>query len=230
MRLLLVEDNRQLNTLLKQSLQTCGYAVDSAFDGNQGLELALIMPYDLIILDILLPGYNGIVICKKLRTNGIDTPILMLTARDGVEDRVRGLDSGADDYLIKPFETNELLARLRALLRRNSPQKSGTLHADDLLADPATRMVERAGKRIELTARSFSLLEYFMRHPNQVLTRELVAEHLWSYDMVGTLNAVDVAVRRLRRHIDEPFEHKMIETVRGVGYRLRVSRRQIKGE
>ncbi len=221
MRLLLVEDNRQLNALLKNSLQKNGYAVDCAFDGMLGLELAQTAPYDLIILDILLPRYDGLAVCKKLRARGINTPILMLTARDGVDDRVRGLDSGADDYVIKPFEMTELTARIRALLRRNSVQKSGILQVGDLLADPATRTVERAGRRIELTARSFSLLEYFMRHPNQVLTRELVAEHLWSYEIVGTLNAVDVAIRRLRRHIDEPFEHKMLETVRGVGYRLR---------
>nr|BBH86192.1 DNA-binding response regulator [Thermosporothrix sp. COM3] len=221
MRILLVEDNYQLHQLLKKSLQNEGYAVDDAFDGLAGLEYAEIGPYDAIILDILLPNKDGLSICRTLRSQGKRTPILMLTARDAVSDRVKGLDSGADDYLVKPFDMSELLARLRALLRRDAPDKSGVLRVGDLIADPATHYVERAGCPIVLSTRGFSLLEYFMRHPNQVLTREMVSEHLWSYDVIGTLNAVDVAVRRLRRQIDEPFTFKMLETVRGAGYRLR---------
>ncbi|GCE45386.1 DNA-binding response OmpR family regulator [Thermosporothrix hazakensis] len=221
MRILLVEDNYQLHQLLKKSLQNEGYAVDDAFDGLAGLEYAEIGPYDAIILDILLPNKDGLSICRTLRSQGKRTPILMLTARDAVSDRVKGLDSGADDYLVKPFDMSELLARLRALLRRDAPDKSGVLRVGDLIADPATHYVEREGCPIVLSTRGFSLLEYFMRHPNQVLTREMVSEHLWSYDVIGTLNAVDVAVRRLRRQIDEPFTFKMLETVRGAGYRLR---------
>jgi len=221
MRILLIEDNHRLSQLLKTSLLHEGYAVDAVYDGQEGQQFAEATPYDVIILDVLLPVKNGLEVCRTLRRRRISTPILMLTARDTVADRVRGLDSGADDYLVKPFALSELLARLRALLRRDAPQKSALLSVGDLTADPATHIVERSGQRIELTARVFALLEYFTHHPNQVLTREMVAAHLWSYDVIGTLNAVDVAVRRLRRHIDEPFEVKLLETVRGVGYRLR---------
>lgn len=165
MRVLLIEDNRQLNQLLKKSLVREGYAVDVAFDGPDGQEFAEHMAYDLIILDVLLPGKNGLEVCRSLRSRKVGTPIIMLTARDTVEDRVRGLDSGADDYLVKPFETGELLARLRALLRRNVTHKSAVLCVADLVIDPATHLVERGGQQIVLTARIFALLEYFMRHP-----------------------------------------------------------------
>lgn len=221
MRLLIVEDNHRLNHVLHMSLTEAGYAVDAVFDGQEGQQFAESVTYDAIILDIMLPGKDGLAICRDLRQRGINAPILLLTARDTVQDRVRGLDSGADDYLVKPFAMSELLARLRALLRREASQKTAWLEVGDLRLDPATHRVERAGRRIELTTRLFVLLEYFMRHPNQVLTREMVESHIWSYDYTGTSNVVDVYVRRLRRQIDDPFEVKLLETVRGTGYRLR---------
>jgi DNA-binding response OmpR family regulator len=224
MRLLVVEDNRQLSAALERSLEDAGYVVDAAYDGAEGQALAEATAYDAIVLDILLPGKNGLEVCRELRARRINTPILMLTARDTVQDRVRGLDSGADDYLVKPFALSELLARLRALLRRESEQKGGWLEVGDLRLDPATRFVERAGRDIELTARQYALLEYFMRHPNQLLTREQIESHCWSYDFEATSNVVDVYVRRLRQQIDDPFDVKLLETVRGVGYRLRVPR------
>ncbi len=223
MRILLVEDNRRLSLSLKTSLIEEGYAVDAAYDGPEGLDLAAFTPYDVLILDVMLPGMNGLEVCQSLRRQGSKTPILLLTARDAVEDRVQGLDSGADDYMVKPFAMSELLARLRALLRREGSNKSSLLEVGDLVIDPATHFVERAGKDIKLTAREYTLLEYFMRHPNQLITREMVENHLWSYDFESISNVVDVYVRRLRRKIDDPFEDpKLLETVRGAGYRLRV--------
>lgn len=221
MRILLVEDNRRLNNSLRASLEEDGYAVDPAYDGQEGEELAELYPYDAIILDIMLPVKDGLEVCRQLRNKRINTPILMLTARDSVEDRVTGLDSGAEDYLVKPFAIEELRARLRALLRRDSPDKSGRLRVADLTLDPATHFVERDGKSIRLTAKEFSLLEYFMRNPNRVITREMAESHIWSYDFQAMSNVVDVYVRRLRRKIDDPFEVKLIETLRGTGYRLR---------
>ncbi|MBN9386657.1 MAG: response regulator transcription factor [Chloroflexi bacterium] len=223
MRVLLVEDNRRLSLSLKTSLIEEGYAVDTAYDGKEGLDLAVYTTYDVIILDVMLPGMNGLEVCQNLRRQAIKTPILLLTARDSVEDRVKGLDSGADDYLVKPFAMSELLARLRALLRREASSKSGLLQVGDLVIDPATHFVERNGQDIKLTAREYTLLEYFMRHPNQLITREMVENHLWNYEFESISNVVDVYVRRLRRKIDDPFEDpKMLETVRGAGYRLRV--------
>jgi DNA-binding response OmpR family regulator len=224
MRILVVEDNHRLSAALARSLDDAGYAIDTAFDGQQGLDLALAAPYDAIILDILLPIKHGLDVCCELRRARVNTPVLMLTARDAVEDRVRGLDAGADDYLVKPFALSELLARLRALLRRESPQKSGLLEVGDLRLDPATRFVERAGRGIELAAKQYALLELFMRHPNQILSREMIESHIWSYDFDATSNVVDVYVRRLRRQIDDPFELKLLETIRGAGYRLRAPR------
>jgi DNA-binding response OmpR family regulator len=221
LRILLVEDNRRLSNSLRMSLEEDGYAVDPAYDGQEGEELAEIYPYDAIILDIMLPIKDGLEVCRELRKKRINTPILMLTARDAVEDRVTGLDSGAEDYLVKPFALEELRARLRALLRRDSADKSGVLRVADLTLDPATHFVERDGKSIRLTAKEFSLLEYFMRNPNRVITREMAESHIWSYDFQAMSNVVDVYVRRLRRKIDEPFEVKLIETLRGTGYRLR---------
>lgn len=221
MRILLVEDDYHLNTSLKKSLEKEGYAVDVAFDGEDGLSWATQGIYDAIILDILLPRKDGVEVCRALRRLQIKTPILLLTARDAVEDRVRGLDSGADDYLVKPFALLELLARLRALLRRASDQKEGRLIVGDLCLDPATRRVERAGQPIELTMKEFALLEYFLRHPGQVLTREMIETHIWNYDFLSESNVVDACIRRLRRKIDDPFEIKFLETIRGAGYRLR---------
>jgi DNA-binding response OmpR family regulator len=221
MRILLIEDNRRLNHSLKMSLVDEGYAVDSAFDGEEGEELALSAPYDAIILDIMLPKKNGLEVCRDLRNQRVNIPILMLTARDAVEDRVAALDVGADDYLVKPFALEELRARLRALFRRESSDKTGLLTIADLKVDPATHFVERGGQTIELTAKEFALLEYFMRNPNRLITREMAESHVWDYDFQATSNVIDVYVRRLRRKVDDPFEEKLIETVRGAGYRLR---------
>ena len=221
MRILLVEDDHRLNQSLKLGLVDEGYAVDSAFDGLEGEAFAEAASYDAIILDIMLPHKDGILVCRSLRSQKINTPILMLTARDAIEDRVQGLDSGADDYLVKPFSLHELLARLRALMRRTAADKSGTLVLGDLLINPATHDVRRGEQFIKLNAKEFSLLEYFMRHPNQVLTRELIESHIWSYDFICASNVVDVYVRRLRRKIDDPFTIKFLETIYGVGYRLR---------
>jgi DNA-binding response OmpR family regulator len=220
MRILLIEDNRRLNTSLKTSLLDEGYAVDSAYDGEEGQELAEMAPYDAIILDIMLPKKDGLQVCRDLRKQRINTPTIMLTAKDTVEDRVQGLDNGADDYLIKPFAFQELRARLRALLRRDASDKSGTLTIADLVLDPAAHTVERSGQHIDLTAKEFSLLEYFMRNPNRLITRQMAETHIWSYDFDGTSNVVDVYIRRLRRKIDDPFDVKLLETLRGAGYRL----------
>jgi len=221
MRILLVEDNRRLSTSLKMSLEDDGYAVDAAYDGVEGQEFAEMTPYDLIILDIMLPRRDGWEVCRELRRQKLRTPILMLTARDAVEDRVKGLDSGADDYLVKPFAIEELRARMRALLRRDAEDKSGCLAVADLVLDPATHMVTRNGHTIDLTAKEFSLLEYLMRNPNWLITREMAESHVWSYDYDGASNVVDVYIRRLRRKVDDPFKVKLIETIRGNGYKLR---------
>jgi DNA-binding response OmpR family regulator len=225
-RVLLIEDNRRLSDSLRITLEEDGYAVDVAYDGLDGEEMGLVPSYDILILDIMLPGKDGLEVCRELRDRHITTPILMLTARDALDDRVLGLDSGADDYLVKPFEVDELRARLRALLRRDSSSKSGVLQVADLILDPAAHTVQRAGRPIELTAKEFSLLEYFLRHPNHLVTREKVEEHLWSYDHVIASNVVDVYVRRLRNKIDDPSEVKLLETLRGAGYRLRVPEKQ----
>ncbi|GAB4500485.1 MAG: response regulator transcription factor [Anaerolineales bacterium] len=221
MRILLVEDNRRLNDSLRLSLAEDGYAVDAAYDGQEGQELAEMTPYDLIILDVMLPRRDGIEVCRALREKRLRTPILMLTARDALEDRVLGLDSGADDYLVKPFEMKELRARLRALLRRDAQDKSGLLTLADLTLDPATHFVKRGATPIELTAREYALLEYLLRNPNRILTRQMIENHLWDYETSVASNVVDVYIRRLRRKIDDPFESKLIETLRGAGYRIR---------
>jgi len=221
-RILVVEDNKRLNDSLKLNLEDDGYVIDAAYDGLDGEEMALMGTYDIIILDIMLPEKDGLAVCRNLRNKRINTPILMLTARDALDDRVSGLDSGADDYLVKPFEIDELRARIRALLRRESPSKSGVLQVGDLSLDPATHVVERAGEPVDLTAKEYSLLEYFMRHPNHLISREMAESSLWSYDHVVSSNVVDVYIRRLRRKIDDPHDVKLFETVRGAGYRLRV--------
>jgi len=220
-RVLVVEDNRRLSAALESCLEDEGYAVDLAHDGQEALDYAGATPYDAIVLDVMLPRRDGIDVCRTLRGRRVNVPVIMLTAKDAVEDRVRGLDSGADDYLVKPFALDELRARLRALLRRKSEQKGALITVGDLCLNPATHEVRRAGRAIELTAREFALLDYFVRHPNQVMTREMVEAHIWSYDYEGSSNVVDVYVRRLRRKIDDPFVVKLIVTVRGVGYRLR---------
>ncbi len=223
MRILLIEDNRRLSESLRATLVDDGYAVDAAYDGIEGEEMAGFTPYDVIILDVLLPKRDGIEVCRSLRNQRVSTPILMLTARDGLDDRVLGLDSGADDYLVKPFELPELRARLRALMRRESGRKSGDLVVADLRLDPATHDAWRGDAALDLTAKEFSLLEYLMRNANRLVTREMVVSHLWDYDQMIASNVVDVHIRRLRRKVDDPYDIKLIETVRGAGYRLRAS-------
>lgn len=220
MRILVVEDNHRLSSSLQMNLAHEGYSVDTAYDGQEGQDLAELAPYDLILLDILLPKKDGLEVCRELRRRRMQTPILLLTARDSIDDRVQGLDCGADDYLVKPFAMRELLARLRALLRRNHPYTNGRLEIGDLVVDPVTHTVEREGRSIDLTPKEFALLEYFMYHPNQVVTREMIEQHIWNYDFECSSNVIDVYVRRLRRKIDDSFEVKLLATIRGIGYRL----------
>ncbi len=220
MRILLVEDNRRLSDSLRTVLTEDGYAVDAAYDGVEGEEMALLTAYDVIILDIMLPKRDGFEVCRSLRDQRVATPVIMLTARDAVDDRVSGLDSGADDYLVKPFEVKELRARLRALLRRDSSQKGPHLQVADLKLDPASHYAWRGSETLDLTAKDFALLEYLMRNTNRLVTREMVTQHLWDYDHNLSSNVVDVYIRRLRRKVDDPYPVKLIETIRGAGYRL----------
>ncbi len=220
MRVLVVEDERRIADFLKKGLSEQGDAVDLASDGEEALSWAAVAEFDTIVLDIMLPIRDGIEVCRLLRKKGVRTPILMLTARDAVEDRVLGLDSGADDYLVKPFAFAELLARLRALTRREPTPLGAVLRVGDLTLDTRTREASRAGGFIPLTSREYALLQYLMRHPNQVLTRTMIAEHVWNYDFDNATNVIDVHVRNLRRKIDEPHPDKLIQTVRGAGYRI----------
>ncbi len=221
MRILVIDDDRRLCTVIKRGLLEEAYAVDLAYDGEEGEYLAEVNPYDLIILDIMLPNKDGIQVCRELRAKKINTPILMLTAKDTVEDRVRGLDTGADDYLVKPFAFNELLARVRALLRREGTSKSSELLVGDLTLNALTRQIWRGKRPVELTTKEYVILEYLMRHPNVVVTRTMIEEHAWDYDFDSLSNLVDVYIRRLRRKIDNEREDSLIQTVRGAGYRLR---------
>ncbi len=221
MRVLLVEDEHKISAYVKRRLEESGYAVDSVFNGRDALDWADATSYDLIILDIMLPIVDGVTVCRELRQRGDVTPVLMLTARGEVDDRVDGLDAGADDYLAKPFAMKELLARLRALARRSSNHPtSPILSFADLSLDTRTHQVRRAGHLISLAIKEFSVLECLLREPERVLSRTQIAEHVWSYDTFNQSNVVDVYIRNLRRKIDDPFEKKLIHTVRGVGYRL----------
>jgi heavy metal response regulator len=220
MRVLVVEDERRIADFICKGLFEQGYAVDIAYDGDEALHWADVAEFDVIVLDVMLPVRDGIEVCRTLREKGQRTPILMLTARDAIEDRVRGLDSGADDYLVKPFAFAELMARLRALTRREPAAKGTVLHVADLVLDTTTREVSREGEHIELTTKEYALLEYLMRHPNQVLTRTMIAEHVWNYDFDNATNVIDVHIRNVRRKIDDPFPTKLIHTVRGAGYRI----------
>jgi DNA-binding response OmpR family regulator len=221
MRILVVDDDRRLCAIIRRGLLEEAYAVDLAYDGEEGEYLAEVNPYDLIILDIMLPNKDGIEVCHALRVKKINTPILMLTAKDTVEDRVKGLDTGADDYLVKPFAFNELLARVRALLRREGMSKSPELRVGDLTLNTLTRQIWRGQRPIELTTKEYVILEYIMRHPNVLVTRTMIEEHAWDYDFDSLSNLVDVYVRRLRRKIDNEGEDSLIQTVRGAGYRLK---------
>jgi DNA-binding response OmpR family regulator len=223
MRILVADDDRRLSGIVRRGLMEEAYAVDVVYDGEESEYFAEVNPYDLIILDIMMPKKDGIEVCRELRAKNIDTPILMLTAKDAVEDRVKGLDAGADDYLVKPFAFNELLARVRALLRRNGITKSPELKVGDLVLNTLTREVWRGQKAIELTTKEYVILEYLMRHPNIVVTRRMLEEHAWDYDFDSLSNLIDVYIRRLRRKIGVEGEKGMIQTVRGAGYRLRGS-------
>jgi two-component system OmpR family response regulator len=220
-RVLVVEDEVKMAALLQRGLREEGYAVDVASDGREALWLATENGYDAIVLDVMLPDVDGFEVCRRLREAGRWSPVLMLTARDGVADRVTGLDAGADDYLTKPFSFAELLARLRALVRRGAPERPATLQVGDLVLDPATRRVVRDGTPVDLTPREFALLEFLMRHPGEVLSRTRLIEHVWDFAFEGDSNVVDVYVRYLREKVDRPFGRDSIETVRGAGYRLR---------
>lgn len=222
MRLLVVEDEPTIANFIRQGLTESGYAVDVAQDGKEGLDYALAADYDVLILDIMLPKLDGIQLLRHLRSNGYKTPAIMLTARDTVDNRVEGLDAGADDYLVKPFAFPELLARVRALLRRPPLQVGTVLQMADLHMDTARHIVERNGRLIELSPREFAVLEYLLRHPNQVLSRTQIGEHVWNFDFYNESNVVDVYIGYLRRKIDQDGTPSLIHTVRGVGYCLRV--------
>ena len=222
MRILVIEDDEVIAERLQHALTKEGYAVDTVPDGERGLALAQIRPYSLILLDLMLPGRDGVSVCEALRRGRHNVPILMLTARGQVEDKVKGLDAGADDYLPKPFEFKELLARIRALLRRDKTQKGATIVVDDLEIDPTAKIVRRAGKDLHLTPREFTLLEALARNQGRVLTRDVIIEEIWADDR-SLSNTVNFHVTSLRKKIDEGREQSLIETVHGFGYRLRGS-------
>ncbi|MCP3676720.1 MAG: response regulator transcription factor [Deltaproteobacteria bacterium] len=220
MRVLVVEDEKKVAGFIKRGLVEESYAVDVAHDGEQGQHLAESNEYDVILLDIMLPKKSGIEVLRELRGKSIKTPVLLLTARDSVDDRVEGLDSGADDYLTKPFAFAELIARVRALMRRGE-QGLSILQFSDLSLDPATRRAKRGEREIELTVKEYALLEYFLRNSNRVLTRTMIAEHVWDHTFDSETNVVDVYLNHLRNKIDKNEEVKLLHTVRGVGYVLR---------
>jgi DNA-binding response OmpR family regulator len=220
MRILVIEDEKQLADIVRRGLEEQGYAVDIAYDGEEGEYLAQDLPYDLIILDIILPKKDGVEVCKTLRQKNLKTPILMLTCKASIGDKVKGLDSGADDYLVKPFVFEELAARIRTLLRRGSNLILDKLEIADLIMDTSTREVRRGQRHIELNSKEYSILEYLMRHPNIVITRTMLEEHVWNLEFDSTSNLVDVYIRRLRSKIDEGAKDSLIQTVRGAGYRI----------
>jgi two-component system, OmpR family, response regulator len=220
-RVLIVEDDIPLASALRRGLRAEGMVADVAVKGEDALWMVASAEFDAVVLDVMLPGIDGFETCRRLRDDGVWTPIIMLTARDSVDDRVQGLDSGADDYLVKPFSLAELLARLRALARRGPVERPAVLEVGDLQLDPATREVRRGDTEVALSAKEFALLEAFMRRPGEVLTQLQLLEHAWDYDYENRSNVVEVYVRYLREKLDRPFGLKSIETVRGAGYRLR---------
>ena len=221
MHILVVEDEKKVASFVRRGLEAEHYEVDVVYDGETGLSRALTSEYDLVILDVMLPGRNGLDVVRELRARGRSVPILLLTARAGLSDKVSGLDLGADDYLTKPFAFGELLARIRALLRRGAPAAPPVLSVADLTLDPATHSVTRAGQTIDLSPREYALLEFFMRNRGRVLSRTLIAQHVWGIDFDTFTNVIDVYVNYLRRKIDAGFEPKLLHTVRGVGYVLK---------
>ncbi|WP_018248599.1 response regulator transcription factor [Orenia marismortui] len=222
MRILIVEDEYHLAEVLQKGLKEDGYAVDAVNNGQEAIDLAVVIQYDLIILDLMLPIKSGIEVLRELREEGNKVPVLILTAKDSVEDKVAGLDLGADDYLTKPFAFDELRARIRALFRRKLGESNNVLKVDDLVLDTITHKVSRGGKDIDLTVKEYSVLEYLIRNRGQVLSRTQIEEHVWDYRYGSNSNIVDVYIRYLRKKIDKGFDKKLIETVRGRGYRLRV--------
>ncbi len=221
MRVLVVEDNPDMGPYLEQGLAEHGYAVDLVADGLRGYEYAASGVYDLLILDRMLPGRDGLDVLGRLRAKGIQTPAIFLTAKGTVDDRVQGLDAGADDYLVKPFSFAELLARIRVVLRRGTEAPPSVLRVGDLSLDPASHAVERSGRRIELSSKQFTLLHYLMRSAGQVVSRAMIQEHVWNYEFDGLTNVVDVHINRLRNKVDKGFGRPLIHTLRGVGYVLR---------
>jgi len=220
MRILVVEDETAIAAFLQDGLVKAGYGVDLAPEGAEALHWVAIVSYDLIILDVMLPDMDGLSLCATLRRTGIAIPVLMLTARETIEDRVAGLDSGADDYLVKPFAFAELLARMRALLRREPAMLGVVLQLADLTLDTRTHDVSRNGEPIPLTTKEYRLLELLIRHPNQTITRDAIAEHIWNYEFDNITNLIDVHIHALRRKLDDGYPTKLLHTVRGVGYRL----------
>ena len=220
MKLLVVEDEPRIANLLRRGLSEEGHAVDIASNGEDALALCDICTYEAIVLDVILPGIDGLEVCTTLRRKSVATPILLLTARDAVNDRVAGLDAGADDYLVKPFAFAELSARLRALARRPSAALDPILTHGPLTLDPATRRVTRDNNEIELSRKEFQILEYMMRRPRMVHTRTMIADHVWDYDFPNVTNVIDVHIRQLRNKLGDPYPSRLIQTVRGVGYRL----------
>ncbi len=223
MKILVVEDEKKVGAFIKKGLEEDRYSVEVAFDGDKGEELASLGSFDLIILDILMPKKDGLTMLKELRAKQISTPVLMITAKGSVEDKVKGLDTGADDYLVKPFAIAELLARVRSLLRRGGPEKSTALTVADLTLDLVSHKATRGENLIELTGKEYTLLEYFMRNTNKVLSRTIISEHIWNYNFDTGTNIIDVYINHLRNKIDGEFEKKLIHTVRGVGYMMKAS-------
>ncbi|MGP0629240.1 heavy metal response regulator transcription factor [Nitrospina sp. 32_T5] len=221
MRILIVEDEKKVAGFIKKGLEEETYAVDVATDGEEGQNLAEMNQYDLIILDLMLPKIKGLDVLAHLRGKNINTPIILLTAKDSVEDKVTGLNQGADDYLTKPFAFSELLARIRSLLRRGQNETKTLLQVGDLTLDLVSHKVKRGGEEIELTGKEYSLLEYFMRNAGKVLTRTMIAEHVWDYNFDTFTNVIDVYVNHLRKKIDKQYDHKLLHTLRGVGYVMR---------
>jgi len=221
MRILVIEDEQRIAAFIKRGLREKKFIVDVANDGEEGLFQAEVNPYDLILLDIMIPKKDGLSVCKELRSKKIDVPILILTARGAVQDRINGLNAGADDYLSKPFAFDELLARVQALLRRNRTQKTNQLKIGDLQLNMLNHEVQRDGKKIPLTSKEYALLEYFMIHASQVVTRTMISEHVWNEDFHSMTNVIDVHVRNLRSKIDDGFKKKLIHTLRGTGYMMK---------